>query len=298
MFHVAMRMVRTLPAAGDTYAGVMATALITGASAGLGLEFAWQLATARHDVVLVARDAERLERLAGQLRAAAGVRAEVLPADLSDRDADREGRRAAARTRTTRSGCWSTTPGSAWASGSSAATSRRTSAGSTSWCARSWCSSHAAAADAMVKRGRGAILNVSSIAALTAVGTYSADKAWVRIFTEALAVELKGTGVTATALCPGLVHTEFHERAGLDSRGLPEVAWLNADAVVSAALADVRRGAVISTPSLRYGLAAEVARLLPRAAIRALSSDRRVREASACSVERRRCRPIRDAADK
>src|SRR5665647_2328703 len=63
----------------------MATALITGASAGLGLEFAWQLATARHDVVLVARDADRLERLAGQLSAAAGVRAEVLPADLADR---------------------------------------------------------------------------------------------------------------------------------------------------------------------------------------------------------------------
>src|SRR5665648_1015310 len=59
----------------------MATALITGASAGLGLEFAWQLATARHDVVLVARDADRLERLAGQLSAAAGVRAEVLPAE-------------------------------------------------------------------------------------------------------------------------------------------------------------------------------------------------------------------------
>ena len=63
----------------------MGTALITGASAGLGLEFAWQLATAKHDVVLVARDEERLTRLAGQLEAAAGVRAEVLVADLSVR---------------------------------------------------------------------------------------------------------------------------------------------------------------------------------------------------------------------
>src|ERR671910_769925 len=64
----------------------MGTALVTGATAGLGLEFAWQLATARHDVVLVARDTERLERLAAQLHAAAGVHAEVLPADLSVRE--------------------------------------------------------------------------------------------------------------------------------------------------------------------------------------------------------------------
>src|ERR687889_1008040 len=64
----------------------MATALVTGATAGLGLEFAWQLATARHDLVLVARDVERLERLAGQLRAAAGVHVEVLLADLSVRE--------------------------------------------------------------------------------------------------------------------------------------------------------------------------------------------------------------------
>ena len=128
-----------------------------------------------------------------------------------------------------------------------------------------------AAAEGMVERGRGAILNVSSVAALTAAGTYSAHKAWVRVFTEGLATELRGTGVTATALCAGLVHTEFHDRAGVDAERYPEVAWLNADAVVSTALADVRRGAVISTPSLRYGLVSEVARLLPRAAIRRLS---------------------------
>ena len=63
----------------------MGTALVTGAAAGLGLEFAWQLATARHDLVLVDRDSERLERLVGQLRAAAGVHVEMLVADLSVR---------------------------------------------------------------------------------------------------------------------------------------------------------------------------------------------------------------------
>ena len=256
----------------------MATALITGASAGLGLEFAWQLATARHDVVLVARDVERLERLAGQLHAAAGVQAEVLPADLSDRaQVERVAERLRDEERpigllVNNAGF---APGQAFVDGDIAVHERALDV-----MVRAVMVLSHAAVGPMVERGRGAVLNVSSVAALTAMGTYSADKAWVRIFTEALAVELRGTGVTATALCPGLVHTEFHERAGLDREGFPELAWLNADTVVSAALADVRRGAVISTPSLRYGVVSEVARLLPRAAIRALSADRRVRQST------------------
>lgn len=250
----------------------MGTALITGASAGLGLEFAWQLATARHDVVLVARDAERLGRLAEQLRAAAGVDAEVLVADLADRaDTERVAERLRDQERPV--GLLVNNAGfgigERFVGGDLAAHE----AGVDVMVRTVLVLSHAAA-NAMVDRGRGAILNVSSLAALTAMGTYSADKAWVRVFTEALAVELRGTGVTATVLCPGLVHTEFHERAELDRETFPELAWLNADAVVSTALADVRRGAVISTPSLRYSLVSEVARLLPRAAIRALSADR------------------------
>ena len=132
-----------------------------------------------------------------------------------------------------------------------------------------------AAAGAMVERGRGAILNVSSVAALLTSGTYSAHKAWVRVFTEGLAVELRGTGVTATALCPGFVHTEFHERGGIDMTAYPEIAWLNADDVVAAALADVRRGAVISTPSLRYRTLSAAARIAPRSAVRAFGRYRR-----------------------
>ena len=256
----------------------MATVLITGASAGLGLEFAWQLATARHDVVLVARDVERLERLAAQLHAAAGIHAEVLPADLADRE---QVERVAERLRDP------LRPVGLLVNNAGFALGQPFVGGDLDVHERGldvmvravMVLSHAAVGP-MIERGRGAVLNVSSVAALTTMGTYSADKAWVRIFTEALAVELRGTGVTATALCPGLVHTEFHERAGLDREAFPELAWLNADTVVSAALADVRRGAVISTPSLRYGLVAEVARLLPRVAIRALSGDRRVRQSA------------------
>ena len=249
----------------------MGTALITGASAGLGQEFAWQLATAHHDVVLVARHAERLETLAGQLRAAAGVHAEVLPADLSDRaDVERVAERMSSPHRPV--GLLVNNAGFGMGRsflGSDLAEQEEAVA---VMVGAVLVLSHAAAG-AMVERGRGAILNVSSVAALLASGPYSAHKAWVRVFTEALAVELKGTGVTATALCPGLVHTEFHERAGLDRTTFPEVAWLGAEQVVAAALADVRRGVVISTPSLRYSLVAGVTRALPRSAVRALTGQ-------------------------
>ncbi|PVU82771.1 short-chain dehydrogenase [Cellulomonas sp. WB94] len=250
----------------------MGTALITGASAGLGLEFAWQLATAKHDVVLVARGADRLEHLASQLRAAAGVHVEVLPADLTVR-ADVE--RVAERLRAT------VHPVGLLVNNAGLGLNQRFVGGDLDVEERALAVmvhsvlvlSHAAAG-AMVERGRGAILNVSSIAALLASGTYSAHKAWVRTFTEGLAVELKGTGVTATAVTPGFVHTEFHERAGINMTALPDIAWLDADAVVATALADVRRGAVLSNPSLRYQGVAGVVRVLPRFAIRALGNYR------------------------
>ena len=261
----------------------MATALITGASAGLGLEFAWQLATARHDVVLVARDEERLERVAAQLRAAAGIRAEVLPADLADRaQVERVATRLRDRDRPV--GLLVNNAGFGLGQPFVGGELAQHESGLNVMVGAVMVLSHAALGP-MVERGRGAVLNVSSVAALTAMGPYSAHKAWVRTFTEALAVELRGTGVTATALCPGLVHTEFHERAGMGEGAFPALAWLNADAVVSAALADVRRGAVISTPSLRYGIASEVARLLPRSAVRAISGGRRPREAAAVADE-------------
>jgi len=252
--------------------------MITGASAGLGLEFAWQLATARHDVILVARDAARLERLALQLRAAAGIQVEVLPADLSVPDeVARVAERLQDRSRPV--GLLVNNAGFGLGGkfiGSDLVEQLR----ALDVMVRAVLVLSHAALEPMVERGRGAILNVSSIAALTAGGTYSAHKAWVRTFTEGLAVELSGTGVTATALCPGLVHTEFHERAGLEYSEVPELAWLNADQVVAAALADVRRGVVISTPSLRYAVASGLVRILPRKVIRAVSGGLAQRDAT------------------
>jgi short-subunit dehydrogenase len=146
--------------------------------------------------------------------------------------------------------------------------------------------SHAAVGQ-MVDRGRGAIVNVGSIAALTAGGTYAAAKAWVRTFTDGLAVELAGTGVTATVIAPGLTRTEFHERGNLETTGLPSAAWLDPAKVVSQALADVRRGVVHSTPTRRYKAAAAVLRAAPRGAVRAMGATglRRANETSGSVVE-------------
>jgi hypothetical protein len=251
----------------------MGTAMITGASAGLGLEFAWQLATARHDVVLVARDGDRLHRLAGQLEAAAGVRTEVIVADLSQRD-QLEPLVERLRHPIRPVGLLVNNAGFGIAQPFIGGDLAREEVALDVMVRAVLVLCHAAAPE-MVKRGRGAILNVASIASLLASGTYSADKAWVRAFTEGLAVELRGTGVTATALCPGLVHTEFHQRGGIDASAFPAMSFLNPEDVVAAALADVRRGAVISTPSLRYKIVAGSARIAPRWAIRAAGRYRR-----------------------
>jgi short-subunit dehydrogenase len=115
----------------------------------------------------------------------------------------------------------------------------------------------------MRDRGRGSVVNVASVAAFMPRGTYAASKAWVVRFTEAAAVELRGSGVRFLALCPGFVRTEFHERAGMHAERLPRIAWLDADEVVAAALRDLARGRVVSVPSARYKLAAGLARHVP-----------------------------------
>ncbi len=248
----------------------MATVLITGASSGLGEEFAWQLATARRNLVLVARSQDRLERTARLIRGATGVEVEVLVADLTvPADVARVATRVADLDR----------PIDLLINNAGLGQGKRFIDNSIE--------SELAALDVMVRavmvvthaavgamrtRRRGAVLNVSSVASWLGSGTYSAHKAWLTAFTEGLSIELRGTGVTATAVLPGLTHTRFHDSAGIDSYDrLPDLAWLQADQVVAAALAAVRRKQVLVTPSLRYGMVAGVARVAPRAWVRAAS---------------------------
>lgn len=244
----------------------MAYALVTGASSGLGAEFAWQLARNGHDVVLVARDRDRLSAVADELRGPTGTSPEILAADLSTRDGQDA---VIARLEDTSRPVGLLVNNAGYALGQRFGDSDldAETAMLEVMVTAVMRLSHAATR-AMVARGKGAVLNVSSIASATTSGTYSAHKAWVVSFTEGLARDLRDSPVTATVVRPGLVHTEFHERAHVDYSGLPEFAWIPAAEVVEAALDGVRKGKVIVTPSLRYTAAAGVLKLAPRSMVR------------------------------
>lgn len=246
----------------------MGTALVTGGTAGIGHAFARRLAADGYDLVLVARDGERLAQVAAELGARYGVRVEVLVADLAVRA---DVARVADRLRSTPVDVLVNNAGfglnSSFLTGDVADQERMLAV----LCSAVLLLSHAGAT-AMVARGSGAIVNVSSVAGFVAMGTYGAAKAWVTAFTEALAVELAGSGVTATVLCPGFVRTQFHDRARMNMSRLPARAWLDADAVVDACLADVRRGRVVSVPSARYRAVVLLARHAPRSFVRRASN--------------------------
>jgi short-subunit dehydrogenase len=241
--------------------------LITGATAGIGAAFASRLARDGRDLVLVARDGERLEAAAARHRVH-GVSAEVLVADL----ATAEGRdRVAARLADEGA------PVDLLVN-NAGATQRlpfieadpATLLGQHGLNVTAVLQLTRAALPGMVKRGRGAVVNVSSMLGFgTGSGsTYMAEKAWVTVFTEGLAGTLVGTGVRALVLCPGFVSTEFHERAGLDMGGRRGLMWLDAERVVEECLADLARGKVVSVPSPQYKAMAALMDLMPRPVLR------------------------------
>ena len=238
-------------------------ALVTGATAGIGLEFARQLAGRGHDLVIVARDKERLGSVAEEIGTAYGVDVEVLPADLGDRaqlalvearighpehpvdllvnnagfgmkdrflDNDVEAEQAMLDVLVT-------------------AVMRLT---------------HAAMRS-MAERGHGGIINVSSVAGFLPRGTYGAAKAWVTAFGQWAAVEYKPLGITLTTLCPGFVVTEFHERLG--SQEGSGFMWMDAPFLVRKALADHDAGKVLSVPGRQYKAIVAASRMIPTRAL-------------------------------
>jgi uncharacterized protein len=253
------------------------TALVTGATAGIGNSFARALAARGTDLVLVARDADRLGAVAEELKASRGVDVEVLVADLADRE---QLEQVAVRLRD------GTRPVDMLVNnagfglkqpfvGGDLATEER----ALDVMARAVLVLSHAALPGMVARGHGALVNVSSVAGFMPSGTYSAVKAWATTFTMSLAGQLAGTGVTATALCPGYVHTEFHGRANIRMGRLPEFAWLDPDQLVAACLADVERGRALSIPGAQYKLAVTAMRHLPLPVVAWFSRGRMRRRA-------------------
>lgn len=247
----------------------MTTALITGATAGIGAAFARRFAAARYDLVLVARDAERLERTAGELRLLGAGEVEAISADLStavgraiveDRLADPL---RAVDVLVNNAGF-----GQGTAFLAHPVEEEET---LLDVHVRAVLRLTRAAVPGMIDRGRGAVINVSSVAAFVPRGTYSAAKAWVTSFSESLAAETHGTGVRVLAVCPGFTHTEFHERADIDTHDVPSWMWLEADEIVEGALKDLRRGVAVSVPSVQYKALTTVARYVPRGLVTKVS---------------------------
>jgi short-subunit dehydrogenase len=244
----------------------MPTALITGATAGIGAAFARRLATDGFGLVLVARDEARLTESAAQLREKYRVEVEVLPADL----ATDEGLVAVEN----RVGTVDLLVNNAGFG--NLGTFLDVPIEDELRMLRVHCEAVLrltyAALPGMIERGRGGVLNVASVAAFFSRGTYAASKAWVVSFSQGVAQDLAGKGVRVMALCPGFVHTEFHERAGMDVTGIPDILWLDADRVVADAIRDLRKGVLVSVPGPQYKAIVGLGKLVPRNLAGRLSS--------------------------
>jgi len=246
------------------------TALVTGASSGIGADLARELAVRGHGVVLVARRADRLEALAAELREAHAVRAEVLACDLVDPEArDALAGRVAALGLTVDILVNNAGYGSAGAFVELDARSETEMVRCN--CEAVIALSHAFA-PGMVRRGTGAILVVASSAGfqpLPRQATYSATKAFALTFAEALHAELRGAGVAVTALCPGPVKTEFAERAGLGDAfaRAPGFALVPSAECARQAVDGLDAGKRVVVPGLAIRAAAIGGRLTPRAAL-------------------------------
>jgi len=243
---------------------------VTGASAGIGAAFAERLAREQYELILVARNRERLEERARQLREDAGAMVEVLAADLTQPAGLLEAERKLAAEGGVEMlvnsagfgtvGCFDVIDIDREEEEirlNVVALVRLT----------------RAALPPMLARRSGTIINVSSIAAFVPsryTATYCATKAYVNSFTEALYEELRGTNVRVQALCPGFTRTEFEGRAGVDTTRIPQLAWTAPEAVVEASLAALRSGNPVCVPGLANRATTILLRTLPHRWVRRL----------------------------
>ncbi|RAV18085.1 short-chain dehydrogenase [Mycolicibacterium sp. GF69] len=247
-------------------------ALITGPTSGIGAGFAHRYARDGHDLVLVARDGARLDRLAAELRDEAGANVEVLPADLAEAaDRAKVADRLAAGVQVLVNNAGFGTSGEFWTS-DLALLQSQLDVNVTAVMQLTH-----AALPPMLAADRGTVINVASVAGLLPGrgSTYSASKAWVIAFSEGLANGLGGTGVGVHALCPGFVRTEFHQRAGIDMAGTPSWFWLEVDDVVRETMAsvgkDTKTNKVVIIPGLQYKALTTGGRMVPRNLVRAMT---------------------------
>ena len=226
------------------------TALITGASSGIGAIYAHRLASRGFDLLLVARDEQRLEAAATKLRAEHGVQVEVLKADLTQND---DVLKIEQRLRSDSNISLLLNNAGVAADGLLANSDMDQLEKLIQLNVTTVTRLASAAAASFAKAGRGTIINIGSVVALFPErfnATYSASKAYVLSLTQSLSAELDGTGVKVQVVLPGVTRTEIWERAGMDLNQIPADMAMDAGEMVDAALSGLDQGELVTIPSL------------------------------------------------
>lgn len=243
----------------------MATALITGASSGLGEEFARQLARKSYDLVLTARREERLRAIASEVKSSGAQRVDVIALDLAIPGSPEALHRRISDKKIAVD--YLVNNAGFGTRGRFAKLRLDRELEQINLNVTALVALARLFIPAMVERKSGTIINVASTAAFQAVpfmATYAATKAFVLSFSEALAHELRDTGVGVTALCPGPTRTEFQQVAGTAETGVPSFAFIDAKTVVAQAIQAAERGKAVRVNGLTNRLLAQSTRLAPR----------------------------------
>ncbi len=242
-------------------------ALITGASAGIGLELARVFAANKHDVVLVARRKDHLEKIAREISREHGVGAAVIAADLSRPEGARE---VFEKARDLRIDILVNNAGFGhW--GRFDRLGLEEQLGMVALNVTALTELTYRFLRAMAAAGRGRVLNVASTAAFQPgpyMAVYYATKAFVLSFSEALSEEFRGTGVTVTALCPGPTASEFQARAKMEDSPLLKLGVMSSASVAAAAYTGLVRGHAVVVPGFQNRMGVQALRISPRAVVR------------------------------
>ena len=254
----------------------MPTALVTGATSGIGESFTRLLATKGYDLVLVARDKKRLQERAKSLESKFKIKVEVLQADLS---VATQLAKVEKRLANPDSPIDVLINNAGFGIKDSFLKSEIADEILLfDVLAKAPMQLAHAVLPQMLSRNSGTIINVSSIASFIAGGTYSAAKAYLTVHTESLHSELSKTNIKISALCPGFTHTEFHQRGKMKMSGLPNFMWLESDRVVADSWKAAMAGKAICIPGWQYRILSTIARFGPRPLVRKLGIKVRARQ--------------------
>lgn len=250
----------------------MPTALVTGASSGIGAAFAKRLAADGYGLVLVARNESRLVDARAELLALGAPDVEVLPADLTD-TLQRHTICARLADDSRPVDLLVNNAGMGLGVGFLRATEEQLRQQLDLNVTAVMLLTHAAL-PGMVARGHGGVVTISSVAGMVPGrgSAYGASKAWATSFSESIGLAVRGKGVRMLAVCPGYVRTEFHVRAGIDMRGKPGWMYVPVETVVDESLAALRSGKSVVVPGAMYKALMVAARLAPRALVRSVAA--------------------------